>query len=198
MAEVNIKISDRRKVSGAQATRATYGSIRADPIKRTPRKPPPPPPQQDDEDDDNDGDDRKFSRSFGITRTLTWINFGLLIVLLTCVIIYLATTTTAHAPLPLQPPQVRITATVSSVIPFTLVPDSKSANRYMTLPLTNVSNMKDVLHFQVCCNVRQFFLCGPVTKNLGVTAYLTTEKTAIIQIIHDDMIGAACKLFWTQ
>lgn len=138
-------------------------------------------------------------QTVSFTGILTWVNFVILIVLIIFVTIYWAT----------SPPPTNIIVTptnrikqitpisntvMDTVIPFKLTPDKDSNGKYMTIPI-NV-DIKDLRHFECCCIVQDFFFCGMVMKNLGVSGYLTNTNTAVVQIIHEDMLNAQCKLIF--
>lgn len=130
------------------------------------------------------------------TTIVTWLNFLLIIVVLISFTIYWATAPKAHArhitPIMMSGESAQKLNSVS----FVMKPDKDSGGKYMTLPVD--VDLKDMIHFEVCCAVQNFFFCNVATKNLGVSAYVTNTKTAVVQIIHDDMLGAECKLMWSQ
>ena len=55
-----------------------------------------------------------------------------------------------------------------------------------------------LIRYDVCCTLQAYFVCRSVLKNIGIEAYVTSERTAIVNIIHTDMIGAKCVLMWTE
>ena len=82
--------------------------------------------------------------------------------------------------------------------PFTLQPDANTNEKIQTL--TNLDILFDqVILYDVCCMHQVYFVCRTSNvKNIGVDAYLTSNKSAMVMIIHPDMVGARCVLMWTQ
>ena len=87
--------------------------------------------------------------------------------------------------------------TLKFEIPFTLQADANSNGRIMTLPVTNLT-FERLIRYDVCCTHQAYFVCRSVLKNVGVDAYLTSEKNVVIIIIHPDMVGARCVVMWTE
>lgn len=86
--------------------------------------------------------------------------------------------------------------TLKFEVPFTLqLSDNNS--RTMTLPLQNLT-FERLIRYDVCCAHQAYFVCRSVLKNIGVEAYLTSEKNAVILLIHPDMVGARCVIMWTE
>ncbi len=82
-------------------------------------------------------------------------------------------------------------------VPFTLVPDESSKGRVMTLTLKQMV-FERLVRYDVCCFQQSYFLCRSTTKNLGVECLMTKDKTALINVIHPDMVGARCTLMWSE
>lgn len=83
--------------------------------------------------------------------------------------------------------------------PFTLQPDENTSGRIQTVQIVS-SNfaMENVLMYDLCCTNASFLVCRTLTgiKNIGVDGYLNGPNSLIVSIIHPDMVGAKCNLFW--
>jgi hypothetical protein len=85
----------------------------------------------------------------------------------------------------------------SSSIHFLLVPspsEEQSLAGWMRIPLQ--IDISQVADFSVCCRIENQLVCGKQRKDLGVSAYLTADPAALIQIVHPRMVGASCRLTW--
>lgn len=82
--------------------------------------------------------------------------------------------------------------------PFTLQPDANTNDKIQVL--TNLQlTLENVIVYDVCCMHQVYFVCRTSNvKNVGVDAYLTSNKSAMVLIIHPDMVGARCVLRWTE
>lgn len=192
--DIRIAISDKRKATGSQRARLNYDkSVRVTTSKRIPAKPQQTLIEMNNNDEGDEDEPKSPRKSTNIIRIVTWINLCLVLLLIIFIAIYMATQPARYV----KQAAPTLEASPSSSLSFTLIPDKDSANQHMTLSLatTNI-NIKQVQHFQVCCVVQKTYVCGPINKKTGVTAYLTSEKTAVVQIVSDEMIGSACKLMW--
>lgn len=82
-------------------------------------------------------------------------------------------------------------------LPFNLTPDEHSNGRIVTLPVPRL-NFDKLLRYDVCCRSGQYFVCRAISKNLGMDAYVTKDKKAVMQVPHPDMIGAQCVFMWVE
>lgn len=87
--------------------------------------------------------------------------------------------------------------TLKFEVPFTLQPENNNNSRIMTIPLQSLT-FERLIRYDVCCTHQAYFVCRSVLKNIGVEAYLTSEKNAVIVVIHPDMVGARCVIMWTE
>ena len=114
-----------------------------------------------------------------------------------------------HSPLP-SPPAAGTATKIQPILesssikrhfkfPFTLQPDDGSNGRIQTLQIVAEHfTVENVLTYDVCCANVSFFVCRTSAgiKNIGVDAYLSGERSLIVNIIHPDMVGAKCNLLW--
>ncbi len=191
-------------------------------VKSAPAKPPPPPMKQrapvmpvqsniSDDDDDGDSDDAHFigdaisprRKTYRIREPFSWsifIGFAWLAVVTLFIIIH-----TLFA----SPPIASLTD--RAIVPliemkkesnkyelaFNLVPDEGTKGKLLTVMLPQMI-FENVIRYDVCCYQSNYYLCRAITRNLGVDAYLTKDKTAVIQVIHPDMTGARCTIMWNE
>lgn len=87
--------------------------------------------------------------------------------------------------------------TLKFEVPFTLQPENNNNSRIMTIPLQSLT-FERLIRYDVCCTHQAYFVCRSVLKNIGVEAYLTSEKNAVVVVIHPDMVGARCVIMWTE
>jgi hypothetical protein len=87
--------------------------------------------------------------------------------------------------------------TLKFEVPFTLQPENNNNSRIMTIPLQSLT-FERLIRYDVCCTHQAYFVCRSALKNIGVEAYLTSEKNAVIVVIHPDMVGARCVIMWTE
>ncbi|MBX9636409.1 MAG: hypothetical protein K2Q45_02520 [Nitrosomonas sp.] len=121
------------------------------------------------------------------------------LIILTCLHVFAATAAPPNgAPAAAVAPVLDVARnTAKYEVPFVLQPDANSNNRIMTL--TNLAlSFERIIRYDVCCTLQAYFVCRSVMKNIGIEAYVTTDKTAVVTIIHNDMIGAKCMFMWTE
>lgn len=82
-------------------------------------------------------------------------------------------------------------------VAFNLVPEEGTKGKLMTLALQQMT-FESVIRYDVCCYQSNYYMCRSITRNLGVDAYLTKDKTAVIHVIHPDMTGARCTIMWNE
>lgn len=131
-----------------------------------------------------------------------------IIVLFVCTFAWLSTLTLVHV-FSTPPSQTSVVSAIVPVIerntrdtlkfevPFTLQPENNNNSRIMTIPLQSLT-FERLIRYDVCCTHQAYFVCRSVLKNIGVEAYLTSEKNAVIVVIHPDMVGARCVIMWTE
>lgn len=127
------------------------------------------------------------------------VNSGLIFVLFVLVgVVFLTQPGTTQPVIP--PPNVRMNS-VSHEKSFTLIPSEGSMDKHMVLsPL--ILDYDTLQTYDLCCYKKNGYVCRMVMKNMGVDAVIekSTEGKiyGLIVIQHPDMIGARCKLFWTE
>ena len=83
-------------------------------------------------------------------------------------------------------------------IMFNLIPDDTSTGgRIMTLSLRTMV-FDRLQRYDLCCFQQSIYACRSITKNVGADCYLTRDKTAVITIGHPELVGARCKIMWTE
>ena len=131
---------------------------------------------------------KKVRTTNQLLKWLPIINTVWLIVLTILVIIQANKTTLSQN----QAPPLILKSQGILSIPFNLIPNVDG--RILKLPL---GDLKSITNYDVCCKIKQYYVCRAVTKNIGVDAVVQIQQdgsfTADILLIHPDMTGAACK-----
>jgi len=99
---------------------------------------------------------------------------------------------------PLGPPEVREAGGAPRRVAFTLVPAPESAGKWMRLGPQPAMRFARLLHYDVCCFAKTAFVCRSATRSLAVEAYISDTREVTVHVMHPDMVGARCRLTWTE
>lgn len=124
-------------------------------------------------------------------RTLVWVNFVLVCLIILFLFIYIVIHKTAKTPEERKGGEEKESKPfVEDIgrknVVFNLVPHEESNQRWMILPL----KIPKPTHLFVCCTKDNLFFCS-----VDATLSLTLNEVRII-ISHPDKIGASCVLNW--
>ena len=125
-------------------------------------------------------------RSADWTHVMTWINFGLIVVLAVFVGIYSSETTTTHTEKSVLPE-------TDGGTPFIITSDSIDTIVKLPFPLEG-----GIRRFEVCCKKKNIILCTShsLGKKLEIRTHLSIkDNSAHISVSHPDMVGIPCNLY---
>lgn len=156
---------------------------------------------------------RRYCSGYTFRGVLPYANLAAIVAVavFVCVISYnvdwnstTTTTTTEIAREPPLPPGARMglrRRNNNNVVAFNLIPTDGAA-KTMKLSLSGSGmNFDRLMHYDVCCYQALVFVCRGVTKNMAVDCVIEREVDhiyALVLVNHVDMVGARCKLIWTE
>lgn len=129
---------------------------------------------------------------------LPYVNFAAIAVVFVCIIAYRG----PAAPLEPPPPPGPRRDGGGGVVAFNLIPTDKAAKTMkLSLRGTGIA-FERLVHYDVCCYQARVFVCRGVTKNMAVDCVIERDEGsavyALVLVNHVDMVGARCKLIWTE